>query len=169
MSSAQFVGRLAVAGAIIVLLSTIINEWHDGGFGKLWNDATAPTSAIIESPNQEAVPHTVPVFGTYDNLPDGSLIWAVPQDAATNRLYPAESACWTDETRFSCGTLTIGADHSTGETMKILIVSATAEAANAFNRYQLDKGGPYGPNPGLGDLPQGTTILTSKTVVRSDK
>lgn len=151
---------------IIVLLSAAVG-FLANSVPAIWNSITSSPSAVIVSPADVVVQRTLPLFGTYNELPPDTLVWAVTQDMSNNRLYPQDKACTVSQGNFNCGTYYVGPDQGgIGSKYKIIIVSAPAKAADTFAQYQIQKGGPMGANPGLDSLPDSVTFLTSKEVVR---
>ncbi|WP_433802401.1 hypothetical protein [Actinomycetospora sp. CA-084318] len=134
-----------------------------------WSGPREPAAATILDPVTTTVPKTFRMGGNYNGLPDGTLLWATTFDFGTGRFFPQDKPCVTraDET-FDCGQYYLGRqfDPDTAR-YRIDLFFADAGASNALLQYQIDKGGPDGPNPGMAQLPAGTTIIGTRTYTRS--
>ncbi|MCD2186802.1 hypothetical protein [Actinomycetospora soli] len=163
--------RRRVPVALVAVVSLLLGAGVALGAVALatWPGPREPASATILDPVTTTVPKTFRTGGSYNGLPEGTLLWATTFDPGTGRFFPQDKPCVTrtDET-FDCGQYYLGRqfDPDTA-TYRIDLFFADAAASNALLQYQIDKGGPDGPNPGMAQLPAGTTIIGTRTYVRS--
>lgn len=130
--------------------------------------AAGTVTATIITPNTTVVPRTFPLLGSYRNLPSGTMIWATTFDPGTRRYFPQDKPCVAQpDGAFDCGQYYLGAqDRPDTATYRIDILVVDPAAGSRFLQYQLDKGGPDGPDVGLPALPSGATTVASRAFTR---
>ena len=128
----------------------------------------APAGATIITPDTTFAPRTFRMAGSYHDLPSGTLLWVSTFDPGTLRFFPQEKPCVTrGDGTFDCGQYYLGKQEAPDSTTyRIDVLVADAGASNALLQYQIDKGGPDGPNPGLAALPAGTTTISMRFYTR---
>ncbi|MFC5060958.1 hypothetical protein [Actinomycetospora atypica] len=127
-----------------------------------------PAGATIITPATTTVPRTFRVAGSSHDLPPGTLLWATTFDPGTGRFFPQDKPCVTRaDGTFDCGQYYLGVqDAPDTATYRIDVFVADAGASNALLQYQIDKGGPDGPNPGIATLPTGTSTIFTRSYTR---
>ena len=127
-----------------------------------------PAGATIITPDTTFAPKTFRMAGSYHDLPAGTLLWVSTFDPGTQRFFPQEKPCVTrGDGTFDCGQYYLGKQEAPDSTTyRIDVLVADAGGSNALLQYQIDKGGPDGPNPGLAALPPGTTTIAMRLYTR---
>jgi hypothetical protein len=154
-------GGALVAGVVLALLSVA-----------LWSGRIGPSesaSATVLAPVTTTVPKTFRLVGSSRDITDGRLLWAATFDPGTGRFFPQDKPCLvrTDGT-FDCGQYYLGRQFDPDtDRYRIDLFVADSDASNALLQYQIDKGGPDGPNPGIPTLPAGTTVVGDRWFTRS--
>ncbi|MEJ2866933.1 hypothetical protein WCD74_04095 [Actinomycetospora sp. OC33-EN08] len=163
--------RRRVPVALVAVVSLLLGAALALGVVALVNrpGPTEPAAATVLDPVTSAVPKTFRLAGNYNGLPESTLLWATTFDPGTGRFFPQDKPCVTrtDET-FDCGQYYLGRQFDPDtDPYRIDLFVADAGASNALLQYQIDKGGPDGPNPGLAALPVGATVIGSRLYRRS--
>ncbi|MDL5160009.1 hypothetical protein [Actinomycetospora termitidis] len=151
----------AVVGAGLTLLVVALVEGRLG--------PSEPSAATVLDPVTSSVPKTFRLVGNYNGLPEGTLLWATTFDPGTGRYFPQDKPCVTrDDESFDCGQYYLGRQFAPDtDPYRVDLFVADSGASNSLLQYQIDKGGPDGPNPGLTALPPGTTVIGTRTYRRS--
>ncbi len=130
---------------------------------------SGPPSATVLDPVTSTVPKTFRLVGSSRDLAPGTLLWATTFDPGTARYFPQDKPCLVrPDGTFDCGQYYLGRqfDPDTAS-YRIDLFVADSAASNALLQYQIDKGGPDGPNPGITALPAGTRVVGGRWYTRS--
>lgn len=133
------------------------------------DEPSEPPVAAVLDPVTTTVPKTFRLVGSSRGLRDGTLLWATTFDPGTARYFPQDKPCLVRaDGTFDCGQYYLGRQFAPDtDRYRIDLFVADSDASNALLQYQIDKGGPDGPNPGISALPPGTTVIGDRWYTRS--
>jgi len=175
MPSGQSKWLLHKAVPVLLVVLAIISVGNLGIFGySVLNQPQPEIQANITSPlDNSSVGFTVPVSGTWKNIPSDQQLWLVIWPKNVHRAYPQEGPIkllFTNGDRPSgtwSGTVYLGEQNAgTNETYLIITVLANSEANSTFSNY-LDQGAVTGNYPGLSNLPSGAKGFDQVNVTRT--
>jgi hypothetical protein len=131
--------------------------------------SSEPPEATVLGPVTTTVPKTFRLVGSSRSLPDGTLLWASTFDPGTGRFFPQDKPCLVrNDGTFDCGQYYLGRQFAPdADRYRVDLFVADSDASNDLLQYQIDKGGPDGPNPGIVALPVGTTVIGDRWYTRS--